>query len=84
MYTRTIEDGGLAVDFNETLTFNIDCQPIDLIHIKAKHDSKFVDTTIGVFTMTIKNFIARQGKLLKIQLVDEESLTPTGSQYTQP
>lgn len=30
--------------------------------------------------MTIGNFIARQGRLLKIQLVDEENMMPTGSQ----
>ena len=151
MYTRTIEDGGTDVTFDETLSFNLDCQPTDLVHIKAKHDSKFVDTTIGecrqqheqqkqqqlereqeqsssrgrrgwpsrarthgqsshahthivsslsvhvcshvrlpfsihfssnsgVFTMTIGNFIQRQGRLLKIQLVDEETMLPTGSE----
>lgn len=47
MYTRTIQDGGTDVTFDETLSFNLDCQPTDLVHIKAKHDSKFVDTTIG-------------------------------------
>lgn len=46
-YTRTIEDAGNAAEFGETLSFNLDCQPTDLVHIKAKHDSNFVDTTIG-------------------------------------
>jgi len=51
-YTRTIEDAGNSAEFGETLSFNLDCQPTDLVHIKAKHDSNFVDTTIGQLTLS--------------------------------
>jgi len=37
-YTSTKDDAGCQAEWNETLTFNLDCQPDDLVHVKVKHD----------------------------------------------
>ena len=72
-------DGGTSAVFNQTLRFNVDCQPNDLVHIKVKHDSKFVDSCVGVFSMTLEKFIDKlQGKTLRLQVVDDETFKPSG------
>jgi len=78
-YTRTIDDGGVACEFNETLVFNLDCQPHDLFFVKVKHDRMAADVNLGCFSMAVGQFIAHQKKLLKIQLVDEEDFQLNGA-----
>lgn len=78
-HTKTVKDGGNAAEFNETLKFNVDCQPNDLVHIKVKHDSKFVDSCVGVFSMALEKFITKlQGKTLRLQVVDADNYKPSG------
>lgn len=78
-HTRTIDGGGVACEFNQTLTFNLDCQPSDVVHIKINHDG-VIDKCVGVFSVTLDKFINKvQCKRVRIQIVDEDTLThPTG------
>jgi hypothetical protein len=77
-YTRTIDDT-CHCTFNETLNFNIDCQPEDLIYIKVKHDRFAADIALGCFSMTIGEFVRHQQKLLRIQLVDDDDFQLNGA-----
>ena len=55
--TREIVDGGESCTFDEKLQFNIDCMKSDLIHIKVKHKTTFSNTTIGVFSLKMVDFV---------------------------
>lgn len=81
--TREITDGGEACMFDEKLRFNIDCMKQDLIHIKVKHKTTFSNTTIGIFSLKMQDFVKHQRKRLKFQLVDEEDFAPRGRQSTK-
>jgi Ca2+-dependent lipid-binding protein len=83
-YTSTKKDAGCDAEWNETLVFNVDAQPEDLVQVKVKHDTTFNphDITIGIFSLSLGDFLQHQHKTLKMQVVDEESFEPTGSECT--
>jgi len=76
--TRDAKDAGNHATFNESLSFNVDAGPNDLVLIKAKHAGTFTNTTIGVFSMKVANFVNYSGKQVKFQLVDEENFRERG------
>ncbi len=76
-YTSTKDDAGSAAEWNETLHFNLDCQPDDVVHVKVKHDRIAADVSIGIFSLPVSDFIARRGKIIQMQLVDEKTYQPT-------
>jgi len=71
-------DAGCNATFNETLEMNIDAAPRDLITFKAIHHGKVMDELIGIFSMQLDEFMQRQGRRSKFQLVDEETFDARG------
>jgi len=63
-----------SCEFNDKLVFHLDCQPTDIVHLAVKHIGVLRSTVVGVALMSVADFVAQAGKIMRIQLVHPDDL----------
>jgi hypothetical protein len=59
-------------------------QPTDVVHLAVKHIGVLRSTVVGVALMSVADFVAQDGKIMRIQLVHPDDLNKhTGSQQNK-